>query len=96
MTHDYDGSARRRWLRVFSYTRTVLRSAAGFGGGLVLGLLLVADYLRSGLSLSPADRIPYLGVLGLVLVLASFMTFTFVLLLHATILSSASLNGTRE
>ncbi len=39
---------------------------------------------------------PIHHVLGLVLVLASFMTFTFVLLLHATILSSASLSGTRE
>jgi glycosyltransferase involved in cell wall biosynthesis len=96
VTHDYSGSARKRWLRVFPYTRTVLLAAAGFGGGLVLGLLLVFDYLRSDLSLSPADRIPYLGVIGLVMVLASFMTFTFVLLLHATILSTTSLHGTGE
>jgi glycosyltransferase involved in cell wall biosynthesis len=87
VTHDYDGSARRRWLRIFPYTRTVLLTAVGFTAGLGLGLLLVADYVRSGLALSPADRVPYLGVLGLVMVLASFMTFTFVLLLHATVLS---------
>ena len=48
------------------------------------------------LSLSTNDRIPYLGVLGLVLMLGSFMTFTFVLLLHATALRSSSLYGDHE
>ena len=94
--HDYTGSARRRWLGVFGYTRTVVLAAVGFAAGLALACLLVADYLRSGLSLSTNDRIPYLGVLGLVLMLGSFMTFTFVLLLHAAALRSSSLYGTHE
>jgi glycosyltransferase involved in cell wall biosynthesis len=91
--HDYDGSARKRWLRIFPYTRTVALTAAAFCAGLTLGLLMVLDYVRSGLALSPSDRVPYLGVLGLALVVASFMTFTFVLLLHATVLADAGSDG---
>jgi hypothetical protein len=94
--HDYTGSARRRWLRIFPYTRTVLLAGAGFTIGLLLALALVGDYLHSHLRLSAADRIPYLGVLGLVLMVSSFMTFTFVLLLHAAALRSSSLGGAHE
>ncbi|MDQ6790153.1 MAG: glycosyltransferase family 2 protein [Candidatus Dormibacteraeota bacterium] len=91
--HDYNGAARRRWMRWFPYTRTVLLSVAAFAAGLALSLLLVAYYIRSGLVLSPADRIPYLGVLGLELMMAGFMTFTFVLLLHASVLRGESAYG---
>ena len=91
--HDYSGAARRRWLRIFPYTRTVLASAAAFGAGLVLTGALAVDYLRSGLALSAADRIPYLGALGLLLLVASFMTFTFVLLIHAAALRAESIYG---
>jgi glycosyltransferase involved in cell wall biosynthesis len=94
--HDYTGSARRRWLGIFPYTRTVLLAGAGFAIGLALAVALVVDYLHSNLRLSAADRIPYLGVLGLVLMLGSFMTFTFVLLLHAAALRSSSLYGAHE
>ena len=91
--HDYNGAARRRWTRWFPYTRTVLLSAATFAVGLALSLLLVAYYIRSGLALSPADRIPYMGVLGLELMMAGFMTFTFVLLLHASVLRGENAYG---
>ncbi|HEX6507624.1 MAG TPA: glycosyltransferase family 2 protein [Chloroflexota bacterium] len=91
--HDYTGAARRRWLGIFSYTRTVTLAAAGFMVGVVLAVVLVLDYLRSGLTFFPADRLPHLGVLGLMLMIASFMTFTFVLLLHATALRSSTIYG---
>jgi hypothetical protein len=94
--HDYSGAARRRWLKVFPYTRTVVLSGAGFTLGILLALLLVADYISSGLALSNSDRIPYLGILGLLLLMVSFMTFTFVLLLHATALRSQSMYGQHE
>src|SRR5215813_10412610 len=94
--HDYTGSARRRWLRIFSYTRTVALSAGAFVAGLALLLALVADYVSSGLTLSSSDRVPYRGVLGLMLVIMSFMSFTFVLLLHAVALRSDSLYGTHR
>lgn len=94
--HDYTGKARRRWLKVFPYTRTVVLSFAEFAIGLLLALALVVDYVRSGLALSGADRAPYIGVLGLLFLMVGFMTFTFVLLLHATALRSQSMYGQHE
>jgi glycosyltransferase involved in cell wall biosynthesis len=91
--HDYTGLARRRWLRLFRYTRTVIVSALAFAVGVALSLTLVADYVRSGLQLAVGDRVPYHGMLGLLLVIMSFMTFTFVLLLHAVAIRSDSLYG---
>jgi glycosyltransferase involved in cell wall biosynthesis len=91
--HDYTGAARRRWLRVFKYTRTVFLTAAAFVVGFALDLALLVDYLRSSLTLSPSDRIPYLGVLGLVLVISSFLTFGFNLLLHALAMRSQATYG---
>lgn len=91
--HDYSGAARRRWLRIFPYTRTVLASAVVFVLGLVLTAALAVDYVRSGLALTPTDRIPYLGVLGLLMLVASFMTFTFVLLIQAAALRAESIYG---
>jgi hypothetical protein len=91
--HDYSGAARRRWLRIFPYTRTVLTSAVVFVLGLVMTGALAVDYVRSGLALTPTDRIPYLGVLGLLMLVASFMTFTFVLLIQAAALRAESIYG---
>jgi hypothetical protein len=91
--HDYSGAARRRWLRIFPYTRTVLASAVVFVIGLFLTAALAVDYVRSGLALTPTDRIPYLGVLGLLMLVASFMTFTFVLLIQAAALRAESIYG---
>jgi glycosyltransferase involved in cell wall biosynthesis len=96
VVHDYRGTARRRWLRLFPYDRTVALSGLGFLAGLCLAAALAVDYVRSGLTLSPSDRVPYLGVLGLLVVLISFMTFTFVLLLHASSLRSSLLYDAGE
>jgi glycosyltransferase involved in cell wall biosynthesis len=91
--HDYTGAARKRWLHTFRYTRTVAISGLAFVAGLALSLILVVDYVGSGLRLTATDRIPYHGMLGLMLVIMSFMTFTFVLLLHAVAIRSDSLYG---
>jgi glycosyltransferase involved in cell wall biosynthesis len=93
--HDYTGLARRRWRRIFPYTRTVLLSTVAFAVGLALAATLLADYIHSNLRLSPADRIPYLGVLGLVLLICSFLTFCFNLLLHALALRAEVSYGAR-
>jgi glycosyltransferase involved in cell wall biosynthesis len=90
---DYTGAARQRWGRVFPYTRTVLLSGAAFLVGLALSATLLVDYVRSELALSPTDRVPYLGVLGLVFLIGSFLTFCFNLLLHALILRSEGAQG---
>jgi glycosyltransferase involved in cell wall biosynthesis len=91
--HDYSGAARRRWLKFFPYTRTVTASAAAFAAGVVLAALLVIDWARSGLALAATDRVPYLSALGLLLIVASFMTFTFVLILHALAMRADSIYG---
>jgi glycosyltransferase involved in cell wall biosynthesis len=94
--HDYTGAARRRWLRVFPYTRTVLASAVAFVLGFGLATTLLVDYLRSNLTLSSSDRIPFLGVLGLVLLMGSFLTFCFNLLLHALAMRSEVIYGSHD
>lgn len=82
---DYSGCARRRWLSVFRYTRTVGISAALFGLGLGLAAALVVRYLGHGLQL-PASTgfVDYLAVTGLLFMIAGFTSFCFTLVLHAT------------
>jgi glycosyltransferase involved in cell wall biosynthesis len=94
--HDYTGMARRRWLRAFPYTRTVVISLAAFLVGFTLALVLLIDYIRLGLALSADSRVAYVGVLGLVLLIGSFLTFTFVLLLHALALRSDTIYGSHR
>lgn len=85
--YDYSGDARRRWLRVFSYTPTVMASTAGFILGAGLMTPLVSLYVRSGLTLPPDIGVRnHLAVTGLLLMIASFTTFTFTLVLHAAAL----------
>jgi glycosyltransferase involved in cell wall biosynthesis len=93
--HDYTGRARRRWLKVFPYSRTVLLCAVAFAGGVVLGALLVAQWVSHGLALQ-ADRTLYSAVIGLMLIMMSFMTFTFTLLLHAAALRATSSYDSHE
>lgn len=81
---DYNGKVTKKWLRAFSYTRSVLVSAAAVGVGLSMGAPLVVYYIRSGLRL-PQDIVPlnYTAVTGLLFIIAGFMNFTFTLALHA-------------
>ena len=88
MFYDYSGRARRRWLQVFSYTRTVIGSGVGFALGAALVAPLATEYVQSGLTLPrEIGTRNHLAVTGILLMIASFMTFTFTLVLHA-----ASLN----
>jgi hypothetical protein len=92
--HDYTGEARRRWLRVFRYTRTMLVCAVLFLAGIGLAGSLVVEYVHSGLTLRASQtRVTYLAVTGLLLVVASFMTFTATLLIHAAALRSPGADG---
>ena len=95
--HDYTGGARRRWLRVFPYTRTVLLSAAGFLAGACLAAVLLGTYIHDGLSFRQVDpHLTYLAITGLLVMICAFMTFTFTLLVHAASLRSGSLYGSHE
>jgi glycosyltransferase involved in cell wall biosynthesis len=84
LLYDHTGAARRRWLRLFPYTRSVLVSALLFVLGSALGSRLALLYFAYGLSL-PEDVRPanHLAITGLLLVTAGFMTFAFTLVLHA-------------
>ena len=83
---DYGGRITQRWLRLYSYTRSVVLSVLAITAGVTLAAPLLAQYLRSGLrlpgSIAPAS---HMAVTGLLLVMAGAMNFTFTLALHAAV-----------
>jgi glycosyltransferase involved in cell wall biosynthesis len=81
---DYSGDITRKWFSRFPYTRTVGIAAGLFLVGLVLGGALIAFYVRHAFALRMDTPLNYLGVTGLLLMIAGFTTFTFTLLLHST------------
>jgi glycosyltransferase involved in cell wall biosynthesis len=81
---DYSGDITKGWFSRFPYTRTVAGSALIFFIGLGLMGALLTFYLRHHFALEPGLAVNHLGVTGLFLMIAGFMTFTFTLLLHAT------------
>jgi glycosyltransferase involved in cell wall biosynthesis len=84
---DYSGKITKRWFDRFPYTRTVGIAAGIFTAGLVLTGLLAVSYLRNHYHLHEISAANNLGVTGLLLMIAGFMTFTFTLLLHSTAVS---------
>ena len=82
---DYTGRYRRRWLRVFPYTRTVLIAFGLVVLGIALAIPLVSLYLTSDLRLDSAGtRQNHLGVTGLAAIVIGAQLFVSTLLLHAT------------
>ena len=81
---DYSGRRTEGWFRRFPYNRSVALSAGLFGVGLVLASLLAFTYARNGFHLLEHFSVNHLGVAGLLLMVAGFMTFTFTLMLHST------------
>lgn len=81
----YTDEPRRRWTKVFSYTRTVTSAVALFTAGVIPTILLVVTYFTHGDTLpSPSSALDHLAVLGFLLMIVGFSSFCFVLLLHAT------------
>lgn len=81
---DYSGEITQRWLRTFSYSRSVILSAVAVLLGGALATPLVRQYLTSGLRLAgDVERPSHLAVAGLLFVIAGCMNFTFTLALHA-------------
>jgi glycosyltransferase involved in cell wall biosynthesis len=80
---DYRGERTVRWLRRFTYTRSVILSFIGVVAGVGLVLPLLVEYLRSGLRLYTIGLASHLAVVGLMLIIGGAMTFTFTLALHA-------------
>ena len=86
--HDYTGRARARWLRVFSYNRSVATSAGLAAVGLGCLVPLVREYVRYGFTLSGrSDQPEHLAILGLLCLIISFANFVFTLVLHGAIFS---------
>jgi glycosyltransferase involved in cell wall biosynthesis len=81
---DYTGQTTRRFLQVFSYTRSVVLSSAAVIAGGLLAIPLIHEYLHFGLRL-PNELLPqnHMAVAGLLFVIIGSMNFTFTLALHA-------------
>jgi Glycosyl transferase family 2 len=87
---DYTGRRRRRWLRVFPYTRTVLIAFALVVLGVGLAVPLLETYLTSDLRLQRADALEnHLAVTGLAAVIMGAQLFIFTLLLHGTVVATS-------
>jgi hypothetical protein len=84
---DYSGTTTQRWMQRFSYDRTVWMCVLGFGVGLLLDALLFVQYVRQHFVLFEFSQPNYLAVTGLLLMIAAFMTFTFTLVLHSTVVA---------
>jgi glycosyltransferase involved in cell wall biosynthesis len=86
---DYRERARRRWLTIFSYTRSAIAAAVIGLTGLACTIPLVVYYLSHHESLtlraSSQDR---LGVTGLMLIVIGFSLFTFTTVLHAAAIAT--------
>lgn len=82
---DFSGDARRRWLGIFRYSRTVFASALLFLTGFALAVTLAVHYVTHGMSLgSPAGLVDHLAVTGVLFMILGFSLFCFTLVLHAT------------
>jgi glycosyltransferase involved in cell wall biosynthesis len=81
---DYSGEVTARWFARFPYTRTVLLAFGAFALGFVLECWLAVYYVAHSYRLTFEGPVSYMGVTGLFLMIAGFVTFTFTLLLHST------------
>jgi glycosyltransferase involved in cell wall biosynthesis len=87
---DFGGRRRRRWLRAFPYTRTVLIATLLVIVGIGLAVPLAVAYLNNDLLLTSANSVQdHLAVTGLAAVIAGAQLFVFVLLLHGAIVATA-------
>jgi glycosyltransferase involved in cell wall biosynthesis len=86
---DYTGRARRRWLRWFPYTRTVIGAGVMFIVGVAATIPLVARYLTDGFQLTgDVQHVEHLALSGLLFVISGVTLSVFTLLLHAAAIAS--------
>jgi hypothetical protein len=86
--HDYSGRAHARWLRMFSYNRSILGSGGLILGGIACLAPLIHEYFSYGFTLSGMPSRPeHLAILGLLLLAVGCLSFIFTLVLHAAVMS---------
>ncbi|HEX4810908.1 MAG TPA: glycosyltransferase family 2 protein [Bryobacteraceae bacterium] len=82
--YDYPPKPGERWIRIFSYDRTMIASGILFLAGCAMEVPIAVRYLRMGLRLPvQADMFSHLAVAGLLFLIFGFMTFCFTLILHS-------------
>jgi hypothetical protein len=84
VSYGYSEATASRWLRLFEFNRAMLASAALFGSGLFLSIPLVVSYVERGYRLDGVAVPNRLAIVGLFLLVASFLTFSSTLVVHAT------------
>jgi len=86
---DYRGRATRRWLKLFSYTRSVVAALATGVAGLACTVPLITYYVshHEQLTLHAATQ-DRLGVAGLMLIGVGFSLFNATLVLHAAAIAT--------
>ena len=86
---DYTGKAKRRWLGLFPYTRTVLASAGLLVAGIALVIPLLVEYIDHHYRLPDTSSTPdHMAITGLACILSAFVLFGFTLLLHGSVLAT--------
>jgi glycosyltransferase involved in cell wall biosynthesis len=86
---DYQGRARRRWLALFPYTRSVVAAAVIVALGIACAVPLLVYYIGHHERLSLAAQTQDgLAVTGLLLTVIGASLFTFTLVLHATAIAT--------
>jgi glycosyltransferase involved in cell wall biosynthesis len=86
---DYQGRARRRWLALFPYTRSVVAAGVIVASGIGCTVPLLVYYLGHHERLSVSAHVQDgLAVLGLLLTVIGASLFTFTLVLHATAIAT--------
>ena len=87
---DYQGRARRRWLALFPYTRSLLTAAAIFVAGVACVVPLIVYYAEHHERLSLAAQTQDgLAVTGLLLMIIGASLSTFTLVLHAAVIATS-------
>ncbi|NQU60200.1 MAG: glycosyltransferase family 2 protein [Rhodospirillales bacterium] len=82
--YDPTGEAKRKWLKVFPYTRTMVVSGVLFLAGWGLGYKFLKAFIGVGFTAIDTNiTINHMAVTGMVAVMLSFVTFVSTLLLHA-------------
>jgi VIT1/CCC1 family predicted Fe2+/Mn2+ transporter len=86
---DFQGRARRRWLALFPYTRSVVVAGVIVASGIACAVPLIVYYFghheRLSLTASLQDG---LAVTGLLLMVIGASLFTFTLVLHGAAITS--------